>query len=123
MILSQHLAMAASKNASSPVLFYLGKPIAYSDFKVRVAKLSYLLQREIGHQHRVAFYARNSPAVAAAFYALTNTRNLSIFLDPDRPPDEIIESLKDSRATHLFVTNDLVGRGREILQAAHLNLP
>jgi acyl-CoA synthetase (AMP-forming)/AMP-acid ligase II len=123
MIVTQHLGLTASKNQSGQALFYLAKPTSYNDLRTRIGRLSYLYQREIGHGHRIAFLARNAPAVVTTFFAMTNTRNLSVFIDPDQAPDDIIEQLKGAKATHLFVTSDLLGQAREYNSHGRLNLP
>jgi acyl-CoA synthetase (AMP-forming)/AMP-acid ligase II len=123
MILSQQLSTVGTQNANKPAIHYLGKETNYTELKTRVARLSYLYMKEIGHEARVAFLTRNSPAVLMTFFAMTNTRNITIPMDPDLAPEILAEWLKDSKATHIAVTSDLVPKARELLQAFHLSLP
>ncbi|OFZ21942.1 MAG: hypothetical protein A2X94_15920 [Bdellovibrionales bacterium GWB1_55_8] len=126
MLITQLLSQIAVKNPTRPAYRYLGKETSFSELKIRVARLSYLFQNEIGHHPggvRVAFLARNSPALIQTFFALTNIRATSIPIDPDRPRDEIENWLKESGATHLAVTSDLIAPAREILSSARLSLP
>jgi acyl-CoA synthetase (AMP-forming)/AMP-acid ligase II len=123
MILSQMLSTAAAKDLARPAISYLLKDGSYSEFKTRVSRLSYLYQKEIGNNARIALLTRNAPAVAASFFAFTNIRALSIPVNPDLPPEQITDWIRDSKATHVAVTSDLVGKAREWLSVARLNLP
>ncbi|MBY0470842.1 acyl--CoA ligase [bacterium] len=123
MILSQHLSATASKNATKAAFRYLGKELTFDQFKTQVSKLSYLYGHEIGHQQRVAFVTHNSPAVAATFFAMTNTRSVVIPLNPDQAPDDLVEALRFTEATHVAVTSDVLARIRDVLSQAKLNLP
>lgn len=44
-------------------------------------------------------------------------------LDTSRPPDEIAQWLRDTKATHLAVTSDLLAKARDLLQGAHIQIP
>ena len=123
MILYQALSEVASKNLARPAYHYLGKDINYGELRIRIAKLSYLYQHEIGHHCRVAFFTRNHPAVITSFFALTNNRSIIIPIDPDRLDDEIGNWIKQSQPTHLAVTSDLLSRAHNILNSIHANLP
>jgi long-chain acyl-CoA synthetase len=123
MILSQHFASVATKNLGKPAYRFLGKETSFSEFRTRVSRLSYLFLHEIGSGARVAFVTRNAPAVMSCFLALSNTRSLCIPIDPDRPPGEIIDWIKDSKATHIAVTNDTASSVKEMLLSAKISLP
>ncbi|OFZ54091.1 MAG: hypothetical protein A2428_13200 [Bdellovibrionales bacterium RIFOXYC1_FULL_54_43] len=123
MLITQQLASIANKNLIRPAIRYLGKEMNYGELRTAIARLSYLYQNEIGQNGRVAFITRNSPATIITFFALTNTRSVIIPIDPDRSPEEIIAWLKDSKATHVAVTNDLINQTREILLSARMSLP
>jgi len=82
-----------------------------------------LFQRELGHTARVAFIARECPAYAASWLAISNIRGVTIPMNPDLPPAKLITMLRETQATHVAVTNDLQGRVREWLQANRLSLP
>lgn len=97
--------------------------MTYADFRTRVAKLSYLLIHEIGYNARVGFICRNSPGVAAAFFALTNACATVIPIDPDKSPAEISEWIRTTKCTHIFVTNDLTNHVRELLNTERIYLP
>src|SRR5687767_10255640 len=99
MILTQHLITNAAQNLTKPALRYLGKETNYKDLLASISRLSYLFQHEIGAGVRMAFLCRNCPAMIATFFAMSNTRSVSIPIDPELPPDEIIKWLKESKAT------------------------
>jgi long-chain acyl-CoA synthetase len=122
-LLSEQLIQAAAKNLSRPAYRYLGKETSYADLRNAVGRLSYLYQHDLGTGARVAFLARNSPAVITTFFALTNVRAITIPMNPDAPPEELVAWLKDCHPTHLAVTGDLIGTAREILGAARLSIP
>jgi long-chain acyl-CoA synthetase len=123
MLITQTLITNSSKNLTRSAIRYLGKETLYKDFLASVARLSYLHQHELGQGVRMAFLSRNSPAMMATFFAMTNTRSVSIPIDPDLPPDEIGKWLKESKATHIAVSSDLLTAARDILQAERLSLP
>lgn len=122
MILTNQLIMNTSKDLSKAALRYLGKDMTHSEFRTRVSRISYLLIHEIGHNCRVAFLARNSPSIAVAFFALTNSCSVTIPVDPDKPPAEIAEWIRTTKATHVAVTNDLLSKARDIIAAERLNV-
>lgn len=123
MILSQHLTTVASRNPTGPAIHYLGKDTNYTELRTKIARLSYLYLSELGANARVAFLARNSPAYIETFIALSNTRSLTIPVDPELTIDQCAEWIKESKATHVAVTSDLTGKAREVLSAARLSLP
>ncbi len=123
MILTQQLIVNSSKDLSKAAIRYLGKDITFNEFRTRVSKISYLLIHEIGHNARVAFLTRNSPATAISFFALTNSCSVVIPVDPDKSPAEIAEWIRTTKATHIAVTSDLVTRARDIMIGERLNLP
>ncbi|MGZ3698867.1 MAG: AMP-binding protein, partial [Bdellovibrionota bacterium] len=77
MLIAQQLTVNAGKNMAKPAFRYLGKETNYKDLCAAISRLSYLYQHEIGQGNRVAFYARNSPAYIATFFAMTNTRSVT----------------------------------------------
>jgi long-chain acyl-CoA synthetase len=123
MILTQQLAMNSSKYLTRSAFRYLGKEMNFKDLLASISRLSYLYQHELGANVRMAYLCRNSPALLKTFFAMTNIRSVSIIMDPEAPPEEIVKWLKESQATHLAVTSDLLSRARDILQSDHLNLP
>lgn len=123
MLLAQQLASVATKNTSRAAFHYLGKDINYGEVRTRIARLSYLFLHDLGAQARVAFFASNHPSMAICFFALSNTRAVSIPLDPRWSREEIEACLRETKATHLAVTSDLTSVARELLQTARLNLP
>jgi acyl-CoA synthetase (AMP-forming)/AMP-acid ligase II len=123
MLLTQQLITNSAKNLTKSAFRYLGKETSYKDFLSSVSRLSYLYQNELGHGIRLAYLCRNSPAVLATFLAMTNIRSTNILMDPDLAPSEIAKWLRESKATHLAVTSDLLPRARDLLQSEHLNLP
>jgi len=123
MIITQHLITSAGKNLTRSATRYLGKEILYKDLLASIARLSYLYQHEIGAGVRMAFVSRNSPAMIATMFAMTNTRSLVIPIDPDLPPADIANWLKESKATHVAVSSDLAPNVKELLAHERLNLP
>ncbi|OFZ80167.1 MAG: hypothetical protein A2583_15720 [Bdellovibrionales bacterium RIFOXYD1_FULL_53_11] len=123
MIISQQFNLNATKNLAKGVYRYLGKETNYSDIRTKIAKLSYLYLSEVGPGARVAFVARNCPAYITTLFALSNCRSVIIPVDPNKPPEEVLAWLKDSKATHVAVTGDLVGPVRDIMMTGHINLP
>ena len=123
MLITDHLSQITSRNMARPAFRYLGKETNYAELRSAIARLSYLYTNELGKNARVALIARNSPAVIMSFFAFANCRALTIPLDPDALPDELIASLKETRATHIGVTSDLVAKVRELLQSAHVSIP
>lgn len=116
MILSQVLISQLAKGAARPAFRYLAKDIKLSDFVSTTARLSYLFQKEMGPQKRVAFIGSNSPALVAAFFAMSNNRSICIPMDPNLSDDDLCEWVYDTRPTHAIVTSDLIGRVRDLFR-------
>lgn len=123
MLITQQLSTVANQNRSRAAVSYLGKDLSFGDLAMRVARLSYLYQNELGLKPRVAFLTRGSPAVISTFFAITNIRGLSVFLDPAKTDTELAEWMREAEVTHLAVTNDLLGRARDLLKSERLSLP
>lgn len=123
MLLSQAFATTASKSPQQAAFHDLGKDLSFAEAKIRVSRLSYLYSRDIGTGARVAFYCSNHPLVGITFLALTNTRSVSIPMDPSWTPAEVEACLRATGATHVAVTSDRVTAMRDLLQSARLNLP
>lgn len=123
MLITQQLSTVANQNRSRAAISFLGKDINFGEVAMRVARLSYLYQNELGMKPRVGFLTRGSPAVITTFFALTNIRATSVFLDPAKTDTELAEWMKDAEITHLAVTNDLLGRARDLLKNERLALP
>ncbi len=120
MILSQALNTAAMKNANAPVILDLGKTISYVEWKKRVGQLSYLYQAEIGHENRVAFLSQNTPAVLLTFLALSNTGNISFFLDPKDSDEDMVKYLKELEINHMAVGASMLARVNNLIRAHSL---
>ncbi|MEK6579075.1 MAG: class I adenylate-forming enzyme family protein [Bdellovibrionota bacterium] len=123
MLIGQQLSTIASQQGAKPALRYLGKDLSYADLKISIARLSYLYSNEIGASPRVALLARNSIAWVQTFFAVSNNRGTCIPLDAEADDEELIAWIKDTHATHVAVTSDLVGRARDLLHAGYLSLP
>ncbi len=123
MLITEQFHAQVLKNPSRPALHYLGKDITYQELKKSVSRLSYLYQNELGPKKRVALFARNSPAWISTFFALTHVRAVTIPLNPEAPREEILSLLKETEATHLAVTSDLVEPARDLLKDLHPSIP
>lgn len=123
MLIAQALASNLSKGATKPSLVHLGKEITLGDLTTWVARLSYLLQKEIGMQKRVAFVGSNSPAMVASLFALSNTRSILIPVDPDLSDFDIQEWLYETEPTHVMATSDQVARVRDLIRRGGFNWP
>ncbi len=123
MILTQQLLLNSASFGGNLALRYLGKDTTFRELTTTVNRLSYLYQKELGVNARMAFFCQNSPAVVTTFLALSNLRVVSIPIHPDTPPDEITTLLKESKATHCAVTSDLLAKLREIFQGQRITLP
>jgi long-chain acyl-CoA synthetase len=121
MLLSQQFSTIAQNNLGHSAIRYLGKETSFGTIRTQIARLSYLYQNTLGDNPRVAFLARNSPAMITTFFALTNIRAVSIPVDPDLPPDETMEWIKAAQPTHIAVTSDLVDKARDLIHEMHLS--
>lgn len=123
MLITDALIQASAKSSTNPAIRFQGKDTTYAQLRQTIGRLSYLYQNEIGHDQRVAFLCSNSPAVIATFFALTNLRTRSLFLNPNMAADDLGKILKDFEATHIAVTSDLTTQVRQTLSNLYLNLP
>lgn len=116
MILSQALIQTLAKSGSKIAFRFLKHEVKASDFLATCARLSYLFQKEIGTQKKVAFIGSNSPALAAAFVALSNNRCITIPMDPNLSDDDICEWIYEVQPSHAMVTSDLLTRIRDLFR-------
>lgn len=125
MILTQNLIQSSTKYLTRGALRYLGKEINYKDFLAAISKLSYLYQHELEGvaEIRMAFYSRPSIALVQTIIAMTNIKAVVILLDPEVPPDELGKWIRDTKATHLAVSGDLMANARELVSAERLPTP
>jgi putative nucleotidyltransferase with HDIG domain len=123
MILSQALATNLSKGPTKCALRFLGKDIQYKDLVTAVARFSYLFQKEIGANARVALIGSNCPAFVTAFFALTNNRSIVIPIDPALSDDDIGEWVYETRPTHIMVSSDFTNRARDLLRRRGISAP
>ncbi len=123
MILTRQLILNSAQNRSKSALSFMGKDTTYKELLDSISRLSYLYQRDLGPSTRLAYFCSNHPTVVATFFAMSNIRAMNIPVDPNAPPEEVIKWLKESKATHLAVTSDLLIRAREVLHSQGLSLP
>src|SRR5689334_21100873 len=114
MIIPQQLHINLTQHAARTAFTYLGRDTTFKDLVNTIGRLSYLYTNDLGQGARVAYLCRNCPAWFATFVALSNTRCISIAMNPYAPPAEIVHWLKETKATDLAVNNDLVRYAREI---------
>lgn len=123
MLVSQSLIEALAKGPTHTAVYYMGKKITYKELTESIAKLSYLFQKEIGAEQRVAFLGSNSPAYVKAFMALSNNRCLFIPIDPTLSDDEVCEWIYDTTPTHIMVTEDFIARFRDLFRRRGISTP
>lgn len=123
MILSQALITVLSKSPNAAAIRFLGKDIKCSELAASVARISYLFQKELKTQQRVAFIGSNSPAAVVSFFALSNTRSLFIPIDPSLSDDDIAQWIYDSRPTHILATSDHLARVQDLARRRGISIP
>lgn len=123
MILSQALATTLTKGPTKIAMRHLGKDTLIKDLVTSVARFSYMFQKEVGKDARVAFIGSNCPAFVTAFFALTNNRSIVIPIDPTASDDDIGEWVYETRPTHIMVTSDYANRVRDLLRRRGVSAP
>lgn len=123
MILSQALTPVLSKGPNNTAIHFLGKDTSYRELLHWTARFSYLFQKEIGAQKRVAYIGSNSAAFIPAFFALTNNRSLTIPIDPNLPDNDVGQWVYETQPTHALVTSDYVGRIRDLFRRQGFSIP
>jgi long-chain acyl-CoA synthetase len=123
MLIGQKLATIANQNASKIVFRYLSKGTIYKDAYNYINRYSYFLQNEIKHGKKVLVYMSNCPHMAYTFFALANTKNIAVFIDPATPEIKIADKIKDLGIEAIVVSDDYVQRVRDLVKNNHLNVP
>ena len=123
MLLYSQLQQVLIRNPPGPAISHLGQELSFPELRRRVGQLSFLYQKELGEDARVALLASPSPAFLAGFLAFTNIRAVAIPLDPGASLAELARWIKESDATHLAVTADRLSAARELLRGERLSLP
>ncbi len=122
MLIAQALSTAVQKNPSNIAIKFLKDEMKFGDLRKHVAHFSYLFLKILGPAPRVAFFGSNSSATAVSFFAISNIRGCSIFIDTRWTNEQVAAWLKKSKATHLAVTNDFMPRTRELIRDFRVNL-
>src|SRR5437868_1353887 len=115
MLISQTFSPVALKNGAKPAFKYLKFTVTYKQFWESANRFSYFLQKEIGHGLRVGLWMSNGPHLAYCFFALANTKNCAVPLNPKAPPSENLYKLKDSGITVVLCSSDQVKVVKEFL--------
>src|SRR5690348_3825678 len=122
MLLGQKLAMTANQNSTKVAFRYLSKGTTFKEAYNYINRYSYFLQNEIQHNKRVMVYMSNCPHMAYTFFALANTKNLAVLVDPASPEPKIVDKIRDLEISIIIVSDDFVGRVKEMVKQNRLNV-
>src|ERR1700722_13406777 len=123
MLIGQKLAQVANQNGSKTAFRYLAKSMPYKDAYNYINRYSYFLQNEIQHGKRVMIYMTNCPHVTYTFFALANTKNLSIPIDPMTPEPTIVDKIKELEINAIIVSDDLVTKTKDMFRNSAIHIP
>jgi len=123
MLIGQKLATVVSSNSSKTLFRYLGKTTSYKDAYNYINRYSYFLQNEIQHGKKVMVYMSNCPHLAYTFFALANTKNIAIPVDPSTPDPKIVDKIKDMEIHAVIVSDDYVTRVKDLLKNNGIMIP
>jgi long-chain acyl-CoA synthetase len=123
MLLGQKLAMTANQNAAKVAFRYLAKGQTFKEAYSYINRYSYFLQNEIGHNKRVLVYMSNCPHMAYTFFALANTKNVAVFVDPKSAEPKIVDRIKELEISAIIVSDDYVNVVKDMVRNNHLNVP
>lgn len=121
MILSQALNESGSRNWKHPALLDLGQTIPFDELRDRVGRLSNLYQTEFPYGARVAMVAQNSLSFAQTFFALSNSGNPVLLIDPRDLEESIAEDIRNLDIRAILVTRDQASRMAEIIRRQRLS--
>ena len=122
MILTQAFNQSASREPGHPALIELNTTVSYSDLRGRIGRLSNLYQAEIPHGGKVAILASNGSAFAQTFFALSNSGNPVVLLDPAEGEDSHMHDIRQLSCHAVLVSNEYTSRVQEMLKRAGSNL-
>jgi long-chain acyl-CoA synthetase len=123
MLIGQKLAMVSNQNGIKTAFRYLAKSTLYKDAYNYINRYSYFLQNEIKHGKKVLVYMSNCPHMAYTFFALANTKNIAVFVDPATPEIKIVDKIKDLGIEAIIVSDDYVTRMKDMVRNNHLTIP
>ncbi|HTL13174.1 MAG TPA: class I adenylate-forming enzyme family protein [Bdellovibrionota bacterium] len=123
MLIGQHLLSVAATGAGDPAILFLGKKTTYRELVQDIARLSYLLQHEVGHGPRMGLMTTPHPAVAKTIFAVSNVQGINVPLDPKCTDEELGDWIRRAGVTHLAITSDLATRTRDLFNQERLFLP
>src|ERR1022692_3626638 len=106
MLIGQKLATVAQQNGIKNAFRYLGKNMQYKEAYNYINRYSYFLQNEIQHGKKVLVYMSNCPHMAYTFFALANTKNIAVFVDPNSPEPRIVDRIKELAIDCIIVSDD-----------------
>lgn len=122
MILTQAFNQSAMREPGHPALVEQNTTVSYSDLRGRIGRLSNLYQAEIAHGARVAILASNGSAFVQTLFALSNSGNPVILLDPADSEESHMQDIRHLQCQAVLVTNDYSSRVAEMLKRAASNL-
>jgi acyl-CoA synthetase (AMP-forming)/AMP-acid ligase II len=122
MILTQAFNQSAAREPGHPALIEPGTTIPYVELRGRIGRLSNLYQAEIPHGGRVAILASNGSAFAQTFFALSNSGNPVILLDPKDTEESHMHDIRQLGCHALLVSNEYTSRAQEMLKRAASNI-
>jgi acyl-coenzyme A synthetase/AMP-(fatty) acid ligase len=123
MLLGQKLAVTANQSATKMAFRYLGKGMNFKEAYSYINRYSYFLQNEIMHNKKILVYMSNCPHIAYTFFALANTKNIAVPVDPNMPEPKIVDKIKELEIDAIIVSDDYVKRVQDMLRNNRLTLP
>ncbi|MCC6277924.1 MAG: acyl--CoA ligase [Oligoflexia bacterium] len=123
MLLGQKLAMTVNSNSSRPMFRYLAKSQTYKEAYSYINRYSYFLQNEIMHNKKVLVYMSNCPHLAYTFFALANTKNIAIIVDPNTPDPKVVDKIKDMAIDVIIVSDDYLQRMKDMCKNNNIMIP
>ncbi len=122
MILTQAFNQAVSRQPGHTALIELGKPVTYGDLRDRIGRLSNLYQGELPQGERVALLAQNGAFFAQTFFALSNSGNPVLPLNPRDTDEAIALDLRQLQIKAILVTDAYLSRMRDLLRRERLTI-
>src|SRR4051794_27602217 len=95
MLIGQKLSLTANQNSAKVAFRYLAQGTSFKEAYSYINRYSYFLQNEIGHNKKVLVYMTNCPHIAYTFFALANTRNVSVLTDPNTPDPKVADKIRE----------------------------
>lgn len=120
MTLYEAYLQACTRSAHQAAVIDLGTTLTYTQLRENIGRLSNYYQAEIPRGAPVAVLAGNGFVFAQTLFAVSNSGNPIVLLQPGEMDESLVQDLRQLHVGTLLVTNNLLQRAQAIVRQERL---